>query len=251
MPAVIPDVQTGRVAETMQVRQPRRLDEDPAGSAERPRQWAPARDDTPALRPPGLSSLPGPIEDVLIRRRSVRSFAPDPVPASFVRDAVTAARDAEAATWPAGPHGLVTFTVLVAAYRVSGTARGLYAPGAEAGARPLRSAGACLDALPALYTDAPVLLLICADLNEACRTAGASGYPSALVRAGTMGYAAWLWALSAGLAGSVYAPASHQVTAVARQLDVNLRHLFTVALGAPARPAGSRGDAEAADRGAR
>ena len=54
-----------------------------------------------------------------------------------------------------------------------------------------------------------------------------------LVRAGTIGHGAWLWAVSAGLAASVYGSTSHHVSAAARQLDVNLRHLFTVALGLP------------------
>jgi hypothetical protein len=183
--------------------------------------------------------LPGCLDDILIRRHSVREFSVDPLPQSCVNAAVLAAFDAEAATWPARMHGTLAFEILVAAFRVDGTAAGLYAFRDFRSERDAVLAGSTatwFDALRSQYADAPVLLLVCGNLNQACQDTGPAGYPSMLVRSGTIGYAAWLWAVSAGLAGSVYGGASHRVTGAARQLDPNLRHLFTVALGKPALP---------------
>jgi hypothetical protein len=235
MPMIIPGAQSRQVAEAMQARQPRFPAEGTAGAAGFPWQRrAAAGHDALAPGVADLNWLPGPIEDVLARRRSVRVFGPDPVPWSLLKATVTAACDAVEATWPSQCDSVGNLTVLAAAYRVDGMARGLYAPSIDPSAEPPGTDDACLEALPALYTDAPALLLICGDLNGACRAAGAAGYPSMLVRAGAIGYAAWLWAISAGLAASVYASPSHRVTGAARQLDANLRHLFTVALGVPA-----------------
>lgn len=178
--------------------------------------------------------LPGSAEATLMRRRSVHEFSADPLPVSRVRAAMAAARDAEAAVWPAHSHGAVTFEILVAAFRIDGWPEGLYAVRDNHETELGGPGPVWFDSLREQYADAPALLLICADLNHACQAAGPAGYPSTLVRAGTIGYAAWLWAISAGLAGSVYGGASHQVTGAARQLDANLRHLFTVALGTPA-----------------
>jgi hypothetical protein len=178
--------------------------------------------------------LPGPVEDALLRRSSVREFSADPLPAARVRSAADAARLAETVTWPARSHGAASFEVLVAAFNVGGLARGLYP--AHGSIRLDAPDCEWLGSLRGQYADAPALLLICGDLNQACRAAGPGGYASMLVRAGTIGCAAWLWAVSAGLAASVYGSASHRVSFAARQLNADLRHLFTVALGTPARP---------------
>jgi hypothetical protein len=230
MPIINPDAQIPRITEALAARRPPFPDEG---------HLAPASHPTRSREIADLIWLPGSIDATLARRRSVRKFRRDPVPESMVEAAVTAARDAEAATWPASSHGAFRFEILVAACAVEGVARGLHATSSGAGLRPLGTYDACLRSLPALYADVPVLLLICGDLNGVCRAGGASGYASMLTRAGTIGYAAWLWAVSAGLAGSVYAAASHEVTGAARELDPNLRHLFTLALGAPAEQAQS------------
>jgi hypothetical protein len=180
----------------------------------------------------GLGWLPGPVEDALLHRSSVREFSTDPLPAARVQDAIVAALDAESAAWPARQHGTAAFAILVAAFNLDGLTRGLYP--AHGSQRLADADCAWLDTLRQQYADAPALLLICGDLNRACRSAGPAGYASMLVRAGSIGYAAWLWAVSAGLGASVYGSASHRVTGAARLLDVNLRHLFTVALGMPA-----------------
>lgn len=193
----------------------------------------------------GLEWLPGPVEDVLARRRSVRDFDAIPLPAAQLSAIIAAASDAEAAIWPARSHGAATFEILLAAFRVEGLVAGLY----RACCR-YQLAGqdaAWLDSLRGRYADAPALLLICGNLNQACSSAGSAGYPAMLVRAGTMGYAAWLRTVSAGLAASVYGGPSHEVTAAARLIDENLRHLFTVAVGAPAAPVSPRDDHGAHD----
>lgn len=197
-------------------------------------------DRRPAHMHDGLGWLPGSLDETLIGRRSVREFSTDPLPRSHLSAVIAAALDADAATWPAHPHGAVTFEILVAVFRVDGLAAGVYACRGGHHAMLAGPGSAWFDALRGQYADAPVLLLICGDLNQACRAADSAGYPSMLVRSGTIGYAAWLWAISAGLAGSVYGGASHRVTDVARKLDPNLRHLFTVALGTPAQSAASR-----------
>jgi hypothetical protein len=198
------------------------------------------RDRRQANTPRGPGWLPGSLDETLRHRRSVREFSADPLPKSQLDAVVAAALDADAAMWPAPSHGAVTWEILTAAFHVGGLDPGVYA---RRGGRDAVLAGpgcASFGALRRQYADAPVLLLICADLNQACRAAGPAGYPAALVRSGTIGYAAWLRTISVGLACSVYGGASHWVTGVARQLDPNLRHLFTVALGTPAQPSLSR-----------
>jgi hypothetical protein len=177
--------------------------------------------------------LPWSIEESLKRRQSVRAFAPSAVPRSQVLGAIAAARAAADAVWPPGRHGGVGLEMLAAAISVDGLAPGLYAA-REAGAKLLTPDSALLDLLRAQYADAPVLILICGDLNQACRSAGQAGYPAALTLAGTAGYAAWLWAISAGLAGCLYGGASQHARGAWRELDPNLRHLFTVSIGIPA-----------------
>jgi Nitroreductase family len=177
--------------------------------------------------------LPGPVEESLIRRQSVRTFARSAVPLSQVLGAIAAAREAADAVWPPDRHGALTLDMLIAAISVDGLAPGLYTARAS-GAELLTPDSAYLDILREQYTDAPVLILVGADLNQACRDAGQAGYPATLTRVGTAGYAAWLWAISAGLAGCVYGGTSLQAGGAWRQLDVNLRHLFTVAVGVPA-----------------
>lgn len=185
--------------------------------------------------------LEKPVGDVLTERRSVRAFASLAITRADVLGAIGAAWDADEAVWPHGRHGDIGLVMLIAAFDVAGLAKGLYrADGASAELARLDSA--YLDLLGKQYADAPALLLICADLNKACRDAGHAGYPAALTRAGTAGYAAWLWSISAGLAGSVYGGASQHASAAGRQWNPSLRHLFTVAIGHPASAVGLRAE---------
>jgi hypothetical protein len=182
-----------------------------------------------------------PIEDVLAERRSVRAFASLAITRADVLGAIGAARNAEEAVWPHSRHGDIGLVMLIAAFDVDGLAKGLYRTD-EASTELPSLDSAYLDILREQYADAPVLMLICADMNKACRDAGQAGYPAALTRAGTAGYAAWLWSISAGLAGSVYGGASQHASAAGRQWDANLRHLFTVAIGMPVGAVGARAE---------
>ena len=138
------------------------------------------------------------------------------------------------AVWPPGKHGDIGLGMLIIAFNVDGLAKGLYST-SEASTELISLDSAYLDIWREQYADAPVLILICADVNQACRGRGASTvsptcpYPGR----GTAGYAAWLWSISAGLAGSVYGGASQHASGAGRQQDANLRHLFTVAMGMP------------------
>jgi nitroreductase len=198
---------------------------------------------TPETGPRGhehCAWLPEPTEGILARRRAVREFASSAITRSDVLGAIGAARTAEKAVWPPGKHGVLGLDLLIAAFNVDELGRGLYSTRDDS-TEPLGPDSGYLEVIREQYDAAPALLLICADVNQACRDAGPSGYAATLVRAGTVGYAAWLWSISAGLAGCVYGGASQCASGAARQLDANLRHLFTVAIGVPADGEGSGG----------
>jgi hypothetical protein len=180
----------------------------------------------------GVCWLGGPLREALTRRRSVRDFAADPLPCGHLRAIIADARAATAATWPGTRHGDTALTVMVAADRVTGLAEGVHAAGPGQWLPLAKPGRALLGSLAVEYADAPALLLVCGDLAQISRVGG--GYGDLLVRAGTLGYAAWLRAISLGLGGSIYGGTSPQVTAVARQAGAGLQHVFTVAIGHPA-----------------
>jgi len=173
-----------------------------------------------------------PLSEVLGRRRSVRAFRPAPVPVQHIQAILTSAYTAEAQTWPHATHGCLAFRTVVAAARIRGLGHGLQA--ASEDNRSFVSLGelSLAESLQDEYGAAPGLLLIGGDLDQACSSAG--GYGRALLRAGTLGYASWLSAISMGLGGTVFGGSSYQVTALMRQLDPRLQHLFTVTVGYPA-----------------
>jgi hypothetical protein len=168
---------------------------------------------------------------VLARRRAVRRFSGDEVDPRDVATIAGRAREAERALWPAEAHGTIGFTLLVAAFRVTGLVPGLYLAGDEASepSAALAAAG-WLDELRGAYADAAFLLLICADIAAACR-AGEPGYGPLLIRAGTVGYGAWLAGVSMGLAGCLYAAPHYLVTQAIREADGRSNHVFTASLG--------------------
>lgn len=177
--------------------------------------------------PAGLIS-PAALEDVLRKRESVRDFAPRELKAEHVTDLICRGYAAERQVWPARAHGDARLVVLLAAYRVTGMTPNMYAvPAGDQ--RPSPVPGQL--PLAATYADAPALLLICADPHQQARDPSGSGYGSLLVRAGTLGYAMWLAAVSSGLAGSVYGGSCDDVTIAARGWDKRYRHFFTVAIG--------------------
>lgn len=79
------------------------------------------------------------------------------------------------------------------------------------------------------------LFLIAGNMRQAASSARGHGYPALLVRAGALGRAVCRAAATCGLAAAVDAGTSHRVTAATRLADPGLRHLLTVAVGAPPR----------------
>jgi nitroreductase len=171
-------------------------------------------------------------DDALARRRAVREFSDDAVASQDVATIVERAREAERVVWPADAHGMIRYTILVAAYRITGLAPGLYLTSGDSttGAFSKLAADPWPDSLRLAYNNAAFLVLICADISAASQP-GAPGYGPLLIRAGTLGYAAWLSAISLGLAGCVYAGPHHRVTEAVRRLDGRSNHVFTASLG--------------------
>jgi hypothetical protein len=179
--------------------------------------------------------LPGSIESVMVGRRAVHQFADDELSRQQLTAIADSAYKAEQTVWPAETHGTIRFTILAAAYRVSTLRPGLYLvdPAAADDAFQPLTAGPWLESLREVYADAACLMLVCADFSGACRTDG-PGYGPLVIRAGTLGYGAWLSAVGLGLAGCVYGATHYRVTETVRQLHAQSRHMFTVAVGRPA-----------------
>lgn len=157
-------------------------------------------------------------------RRSVYRFSSDELdPADLIR-VLGAAEHQQAAQWPADRHGHPGLSFLVAAHTVTGLEPGLYPRDPVTGSlgRPTRPG--LVEDLRDAYVSAPALVLICGPLRA---TPGAA-YGSLLVRAGALGYAVWLAAVSVGLSCSVYGAASASLSRLTRH---DPDHLFTVALG--------------------
>jgi hypothetical protein len=194
--------------------------------------------------PDGSDSLGGivgselSLADVLSRRRSVRDFGPEPARAADLSMIVDAGLAAERGLWAAGTHPWVRMTMLLAALNVTGLAPGLYlrATGTLGTFSALQRQPAWLPELRRRYADAPALVMVCGDAGGACRAIGERGYGHALVRAAAAGYAAWLRAISLGMAGTIFGWACPHVTASLAQAGVpGLWHLSTLAVGMPDR----------------
>jgi nitroreductase len=176
-----------------------------------------------APRDPGVET---PIdEDVLRSRRSVRSYAPRPVPFADLERVVLAGQaavdDLFGAATPAGAE-LVAIILRRPGDEVRVRRAQRWAPGPAF----------AVDDLATTYADAPALVFICGDLAAASDGLGSRGYPNALVRAGCFGYAAWLAGIAGGLSGCVFGRSYAPVTRLARSATGRpLRHLFTLTLG--------------------
>jgi hypothetical protein len=189
------------------------------------------RDDvTPRPRPRELPSL----ARALPERRSVRQFASGPVPSRLLEFACQTGLQVERAGWPAVVHGECGIGIGVAAWDVTGLPRGIYRylP-AERRFVPV-TGPEILGGLRSAYAPAPALLLVYGSLDKAREHNTANGYQRLLVRAGALGYAAQLAALSTGLWGCPFGSASSSVTRSLHTGQQRLHHLFTVAVGWPA-----------------
>jgi hypothetical protein len=177
--------------------------------------------------PPGA-----PLYEVISARRSVRVFSRDPVPQTLLRSLLHSAACADAALWPHGTSGATPEAWVATNLSDPAIATlGRFDGGRVVGAQPLGQLAALL---ARRYAAAPALLLVCADIGAAVEAHGGAGYRQALLRASGFGYAAWLSAIAADLAGCPFGRASAEVTSLMRRrTGTARRHLFTVALGRP------------------
>jgi nitroreductase len=181
----------------------------------------------------------GQLAEILSARRSVRTFSAEPVTGDQVTQIVATARAAWRHALPA-PYGRSDLEVLVAARAVSELAPRVYRWTAGAGSRQVAGQGLVV-ALAEQYVAAPAILLICGHLYEPGEP-GTAGYAAALVRAGALGYAMLLAAVSVGLAGCPYGGSSLPARRAAHGATAGASHLFTVAIGNPADAARAGGE---------
>lgn len=150
-----------------------------------------------------------PMEEVLRRRASTRTYAPEPVPVELVAAVVRAASGFDRAAWPEDEAG-AGLDFLVAARHVTGLAPGIYlyvrddAEFVRLADLPQGEAAADL-VLQLEFADAPVTVLACGPLAASLARHGEHGHRLLLARAGAASQAAWLTALDRGLVGSIFA----------------------------------------------
>jgi len=173
-----------------------------------------------------------PLAEAMQHRRSVREFVDRPIDATALRTALHDGFRAEAALWTPRVHGHVEFVPLVAAFAVDGMPDGLHTvPPPDSHHLPAYlGRPEWLTELHAEYAAAPAIVMICGDASAIEHGQG-TGYGSLLMRAAGIGYAAWLSAINAGLAGAVFGGARYPVTTTVQQLDSGLRQLFTLVIG--------------------
>jgi hypothetical protein len=200
---------------------------EPAGPGQA-RELLPVAQRSAAPPPPlGLAALAGAIPG----RRSVREFADRPVSADLLAGACQAGTDLERARWPAVVHGDPGLGIAAAVWSVTGLARGIYRYLPEGRQFAPTADGKIVGELRSSYAAAPALLLVFGELDRARGTCPQEGYQRLLVRAGALGYAALLAALSAGLCGCPFGGASIGVSQLLRDGPNRPHHLFTVAVG--------------------
>ncbi|WP_328563793.1 nitroreductase family protein [Streptomyces coelicoflavus] len=176
-----------------------------------------------------------PLDEVLWERRSVREFAPEPVSAGLVDEVFTRAQATQDRQWPTERHGGAGLRIVVAAHAVDGLSRDLHLWDPRGGFTPMNAPGVTQE-LREAYTNAPAFALVCGSPPRA----PAQAYAGLLTRAGALGHALGLSACTHGLGCSPWGGTSHRVTREASASGAATRHLFTLAMGRPARvPGGS------------
>lgn len=159
-------------------------------------------------------------------------FRDDPLSIGQIRATLTSAYADQQAHWPPAVHHDLGLSMLLAAFRVATLSPDVYPAGPPGTGRFAAVPATGLLTALRQHGNAPALLLVCGDLDAACRAGGESGYGSLLVRAGAMAHAAWLAAVGAGLAGHTCGRATRLGCEAARQaFGTGSRHLVTVAIG--------------------
>lgn len=165
-------------------------------------------------------------EEILTARRSVRAFAETDITLAQLRSVTDDAYATERRIWR---HGRPGPALVVSAFRVTGLSTGVYT--ADDGSFAKLGDAPWPNGRAGGYADGAALLHICARAEQF-----PSGYAEQVVRAGALGYAAWLAAISNGLAASVYGRSCARITAIAQRENAYLRQVFTVAIGTAATP---------------
>ncbi|WP_079025769.1 nitroreductase family protein [Streptomyces yangpuensis] len=150
-----------------------------------------------------------PLEALLRRRASVRTYAPRPVASDVLAAVVDRAAAFDRETWSDHDSG-AGLEFLVAARDVAGLPVGLYlySPAGSGFIRladlPAGDAAAEL-VLQLEFADAPAIVMVCGPLAASLDRHGEHGHRLLLTRAGAAAHTAWLTALDRGLVGSIFA----------------------------------------------
>ncbi|MEU0675213.1 nitroreductase family protein [Streptomyces sp. NPDC006172] len=150
-----------------------------------------------------------PLESLLRRRASVRSYAPRPVDVGEISAVVDRAAAFDQASWPDHDAG-AELEFLVAARDVTGLRAGMYLYSAASRAfvrlADLPAGAAAEDLVLQLeFAHAPAIVIVCGPLAASLDRHGEHGHRLLLTRAGAAAHTAWLTALDRGLAGSIFA----------------------------------------------
>ncbi|WP_405762240.1 nitroreductase family protein [Streptomyces sp. NBC_00045] len=148
----------------------------------------------------------GGLRPALERRRANRFFAERTVDPELLAAMIRAGHAADAALWPAEQARPLEF--LVVARAVTGLGPAVHRLGPD-GFEPLTAISGT-DELSTLvlqpeFAHAPALLLAIGSLEDALEGGGSHGHRRLLERSGAACEAAWLTAVDAGLAGSIFA----------------------------------------------
>ncbi|MHC3394135.1 nitroreductase family protein [Streptomyces lavendulocolor] len=150
-----------------------------------------------------------PLEALLRRRASVRTYAPRPVATGDIAAVVERATAFDRAAWSDHDAG-AGLEFLVAARDVTGLPAALYlyssADGAFVRLADLPAGDAAEDLVLQLeFARAPAIVIVCGPLAASLDRHGEHGHRLLLTRAGAAAHTAWLTALDRGLVGSIFA----------------------------------------------
>ncbi|MEU2158858.1 nitroreductase family protein [Streptomyces sp. NPDC019396] len=150
-----------------------------------------------------------PLESLLRRRASTRTYAPTPIAVEELAAVVDRAASFDRDAWPDHDAG-AELEFLVAARHVTGLPAGIYLYSSA------RSEFVRLADLPAgdaaeelvlqlEFAHAPAIVMVCGPLAASLDRHGEHGHRLLLTRAGAAAHTAWLTALDRGLVGSIFA----------------------------------------------
>ncbi|WP_406053748.1 nitroreductase family protein [Streptomyces sp. NBC_01077] len=174
----------------------------------------------------------------LCARRSVRTFAPDPVPAGLVSRIIGRGFEDDCGTWP-DEQTHTSLQADVVAMRVGGLPQGMFSFSSQTFSytpvAPLPDPETLYDmTIQREFCDSAVIISIAADLDGALEAHGPHGYRLLLGRASAAAYSMWLEAVSHGLAGGVFAGLIQASIREPLCNDGASRHpIFALALGVP------------------